>query len=58
MADLFVEINDRLKTEIRAIAELENCSMKDVVVTSINDFIDNYADKDKVKLLADIKEDK
>ena len=55
-ARLVIEIDDKLKSKIKALADLEDATMTDVVTQSVEDFIESYTHKDKVDQLVKIKE--
>ena len=52
---LIADVDPEVKAKVKALAELEDATIKDVLVTAVNDFVDSYSGKDKVEEM--IKED-
>ena len=53
---LIADVDPEVKAKVKAVAELEDATIKDVLVTAVNDFVDSYSGKAKVEEM--IKEEK
>ena len=53
---LIADVDPEVKAKVKAVAELEDATIKDVLVTAVNDFVDSYSGKVKVEEM--IKEEK
>ena len=53
---LIADVDPEIKAKVKAVAELEDATIKDVLVTAVNDFVNSYAGKAKVEEM--IKEEK
>ena len=53
---LIADVDPEVKAKVKALAELEDATIKDVLVTAVNDFVDSYSGRVKVEEM--IKEEK